>query len=246
MIEIERLHKAFGALEVLKGISLTFPEGEVTALLGPSGSGKSTLVRCINGLEQPTSGDVRVDGRSVRDRSALREIRKNCSMVFQQFHLYPHLTVLGNIALAPRLVLKRPRAEAERRARALLDVVGLPEKADAYPAQLSGGQQQRVSICRALAMEPRHLLLDEVTSALDPEMTAEVLTVIETLARTGVTMVLVTHEMEFARRVADRVIFMEGGMVIADQPKTAFFGDAQNPRIQQFLNRMRHDPRAAA
>jgi len=246
VIEVKGLCKSFGRLEVLRDISLTFPDGEVAAILGPSGAGKSTLVRCINGLEAPSSGDVRVDGRSVRDPRALREIRKSCSMVFQQFHLYPHLTVLENLTLAPRVVLRRPRAEVDRRARELLAVVGLPDKAAMYPAQLSGGQQQRVSICRALAMEPRHLLLDEVTSALDPEMTAEVLVVIETLARTGVTMILVTHEVEFARRIAARVVFMEAGAVLADQPKTAFFGDGQSPRIQQFLGRMRYDPKAAA
>lgn len=246
MIEVRALCKSFGRLDVLRDINLTFSDGEVVAILGPSGAGKSTLVRCVNGLEAPSSGDIRVDGRSVRDRKALPEIRKSCSMVFQQFHLYPHLTVLENLTLAPRVVLKLARAEADRRARDLLAVVGLPDKATAYPAQLSGGQQQRVSICRALAMQPRYLLLDEVTSALDPEMTGEVLGVIETLARGGVTMILVTHEMEFARRIAARVVFMEAGAVVADQPNAAFFGDAQSPRIQQFLGRMRYDPKAAA
>ena len=246
MIEVEHVDKSFGTLNVLRDISLVFPVGEVAAILGPSGSGKSTLVRCINGLEPLTAGDIRVDGRSVRDRRALRDIRKNCAMVFQQFHLYPHLTAIENISLAPRIVLKRPGADADRKARELLALVGLPDKARSYPAQLSGGQQQRVSICRALAMEPRYLLLDEVTSALDPEMTAEVLTVIETLAAAGVTMILVTHEMEFARRVAARVIFMEAGAVLADAPKAAFFGAAQSSRVRRFLDRMRYDPNAAS
>ena len=245
MIEISQIHKSFGAVEVLSGISATFADGEVVAIIGPSGGGKSTLIRCINGLEQLSAGDIRVDGKSVRDRAALTAIRTSCPMVFQQFNLYPHLKVLANITLAPMVALKRPRAAAEAKARELLAMVGLGDRADAYPSQLSGGQQQRVGICRALAMEPRHLLLDEVTSALDPEMTAEVLTVIERLAKAGTTMILVTHEMEFARRVADRALFMEAGKLIADQPIKQFFGNTQDARIQRFLNKMAHSKREA-
>jgi ABC-type polar amino acid transport system ATPase subunit len=240
MIEVEHVSKSFGTVEVLKDVSVNFADGEVVAVIGPSGGGKSTLIRCINGLEPLTRGDIRVDGRSVRDRSALTRIRTSSAMVFQQFNLYPHMTALANISLAPTVVLKQPRAVAEAKARDLLAMVGLGDRADAYPAQLSGGQQQRVGICRALAMEPRHLLLDEVTSALDPEMTSEVLTVIERLAKAGTTMILVTHEMEFARRVADRAVFMEAGRLVADQPIREFFGNAQDPRIQRFLTKMIH------
>ena len=245
MIEVDNIGKSFGAVEVLKGVSATFADGEVIAIIGPSGGGKSTLIRCINGLEPLNAGDIRVDGKSVRDRAALTGIRTSCAMVFQQFNLYPHLTVLANISLAPTVVLKRRRADAEAKARELLAMVGLADRADAYPAQLSGGQQQRVGICRALAMEPRHLLLDEVTSALDPEMTAEVLAVIERLAKAGTTMILVTHEMEFARRVADRALFMEAGRLVADQRIDEFFGNAQDPRIQRFLTKMAHPKREA-
>jgi ABC-type polar amino acid transport system ATPase subunit len=245
LIELQDVGKSFGAVEVLKGVSARFADGEVVAIIGPSGGGKSTLIRCINGLEPLNAGDIRVDGKSVRDRAALTAIRTSCAMVFQQFNLYPHLTVLANITLAPTVVLKRSRADAEAKARELLATVGLADRAGAYPAQLSGGQQQRVGICRALAMEPRHLLLDEVTSALDPEMTAEVLTVIERLAKAGTTMILVTHEMEFARRVADRALFMEAGRLVADQRIDAFFGNAQDPRIQRFLTKMAHPKREA-
>jgi ABC-type polar amino acid transport system ATPase subunit len=240
MIEVEKLGKSFGGVEVLKDVSAKFADGEVVAVIGPSGSGKSTLIRCVNGLERLDRGDIRVDGKSVRNRANLVAIRSACAMVFQQFNLYPHMTALANISLAPRVVLKKPRAAAEAKARELLDMVGLGDRAGAYPGELSGGQQQRVGICRALAMEPRHLLLDEVTSALDPEMTAEVLVVIERLAKAGTTMVLVTHEMEFARRVADRAIFMEAGRLVADQPTREFFGTAQDPRIQRFLTKMAH------
>ena len=240
MIEVDHIGKSFGGVAVLRDVSATFADGEVVAVVGPSGAGKSTLIRCINALERLDRGDIRVDGQSVRNHAALKAIRSSCAMVFQQFNLYPHMTALANITLAPIVVLKKPRAAAEARARELLDMVGLRDRAGAYPAQLSGGQQQRIGICRALAMEPRHLLLDEVTSALDPEMTAEVLTVIERLAKAGTTMVLVTHEMEFARRVADRAIFMEAGRLVADQPIRAFFGDDQDPRIQRFLTKMTH------
>jgi ABC-type polar amino acid transport system ATPase subunit len=238
VIEVQHINKSFGATEVLKDVSVNFADGEVVAVIGPSGGGKSTLIRCINGLETLSAGDIRVDGKSVRDHAALTKIRTSSAMVFQQFNLYPHMTALANISLAPIVVLKKPRATAEAKARELLEMVGLSDRADAYPAELSGGQQQRVGICRALAMEPRHLLLDEVTSALDPEMTAEVLTVIERLAKAGTTMILVTHEMEFARRVADRAVFMEAGRLVADRPIKEFFGNTQDPRIQRFLTKM--------
>jgi polar amino acid transport system ATP-binding protein/glutamine transport system ATP-binding protein len=240
MIKVENISKSFGATEVLNDVSVDFADGEVVAVIGPSGAGKSTLIRCINGLETLSAGDIKVDGKSVRDHAALTEIRTSSAMVFQQFNLYPHMTALANISLAPVVVLKRPRAAAEAKALELLQMVGLGDRARAYPAELSGGQQQRVGICRALAMEPRHLLLDEVTSALDPEMTAEVLVVIERLAKAGTTMILVTHEMEFARRVANRAVFMEAGRVVADQSIGEFFGNTQDPRIQRFLTKMIH------
>jgi ABC-type polar amino acid transport system ATPase subunit len=240
MIEVQQITKSFGATEVLKDVSVNFADGEVVAVIGPSGAGKSTLIRCINGLETLSAGDIRVDGKSVRDHSALTQIRTSSAMVFQQFNLYPHMTALANISLAPVVVLKKSRAAAEAKALELLQMVGLGDRAHAYPAELSGGQQQRVGICRALAMEPRHLLLDEVTSALDPEMTAEVLIVIERLAKAGTTMILVTHEMEFARRVADRAVFMEAGRVVADRPIKEMFGDIDDPRIQRFLTKMIH------
>jgi ABC-type polar amino acid transport system ATPase subunit len=238
MIEIDRLSKSFGPTEVLSEVSLSFADGEVIAILGPSGSGKSTLIRCINALEPVTGGDVRVDGLSVRDRRNVAEVRKNCSMVFQQFNLYPHLTALQNITLAPIRVLGITKADAEARARALLERVALADKAGSYPAELSGGQQQRIGICRALAMQPRHLLLDEVTSSLDPEMTSEVLDVVADLARSGTTMILVTHEIEFARRVSDRIVFLDEGRILADEPAEAFFAAQSNERIGRFLNRM--------
>jgi ABC-type polar amino acid transport system ATPase subunit len=238
MIEIDRLSKSFGPTEVLSEVSLSFADGEVIAILGPSGSGKSTLIRCINALEPVTGGDVRVDGLSVRDRRNVAEVRKNCSMVFQQFNLYPHLTALQNITLAPIRVLGITKADAEARARALLERVALADKAGSYPAELSGGQQQRIGICRALAMQPRHLLLDEVTSSLDPEMTSEVLDVVADLARSGTTMILVTHEIEFARRVSDRIVFLDEGRILADEPAEAFFATQSNERIGRFLNRM--------
>ena len=189
-------------------------------------------------LNSISGGDIRVDGQSVRDRAGLSAIRASCAMVFQQFNLYPHLSVLDNICLAPVVVQKKPRKRVESKAMELLQLVGLEDRAKAYPGQLSGGQQQRIGICRALCMEPRHLLLDEVTSSLDPEMTAEVLQVIERLAKGGTTMILVTHEMEFARHVAHRALFLESGRVVADQPIGEFFGPGQDERIQRFLNKM--------
>ena len=245
MITFEHVSKAFGKHRIFDDLSLTFADGRVVAVLGPSGSGKSTLIRCVNGLEPIDGGDIVVDGQSVLTAAGLAAIRRQCAMVFQSFNLYPHLTAEENITLAPRLVLKVPAGEARSRAQDLLNLVGLAGRGGSYPAQLSGGQQQRVGICRALAMQPRALLLDEVTSSLDPEMTAEVLAVIERLAREGTTMVLVTHEMEFARRVADRVVFLEHGRILADQPTAQFFGPGQDPRIGAFLNKMNHRPEGA-
>jgi ABC-type polar amino acid transport system ATPase subunit len=239
MIEVERVSKSFGRTEVLRDVSVTFADGQVTAVLGPSGSGKSTLIRCVNGLERVSAGDIRVNGLSVRHRRTLGAIRRQCAMVFQQFNLFPHLTVLDNITLAPMRVLKVPRGQAEDKARRLLAVVAMEQLAGRFPAELSGGQQQRVAICRALAMEPAHVLLDEVTSALDPEMTVEVLAVIERLALAGTTMVMVTHEIEFARRVANRIVFLDEGRILAQQPAGEFFAASHQERIARFLAKMR-------
>jgi len=238
MIQVKNVSKRFGRVEVLKEVSLNFADGEVTAVLGPSGSGKSTLIRCINGLEKLSGGDIEVNGLSVRRRRDVLEIRKQCAMVFQQFNLFPHLTVLENIVLAPVKVLGVDRERAEGKARDLLETVAMGEKAGRYPAELSGGQQQRVAICRALAMEPAHVLLDEVTSALDPEMTVEVLAVVERLAREGTTMVMVTHEIEFARRISDRIVFLDEGRVLAHRPAGEFFADSREERIRRFLAKM--------
>lgn len=240
MIELGGVCKKYGNLEVLRDITLRFGDGEVTAILGPSGAGKSTLIRCINCLETISAGDILVDGKSVRDRRNVVEIQKQTSMVFQQFNLYPHLTALQNITLAPRHVLKLTRQEADERAQGLLSMVGLHDKSKRYPAELSGGEQQRVGICRALAMRPRHLLLDEVTSAIDPEMTAEVLRVIEDLARKGTSMILVTHEIDFARRVAGHIAFLERGMLVTCETADAFFQDQKDERIRRFIERMKH------
>jgi ABC-type polar amino acid transport system ATPase subunit len=238
MIDVERVHKSFGSTPVLRDISLTFADGEVTSVLGPSGSGKSTLIRCINGLEKLTGGDIRVSGLSVRHKRNLGAIRRQCAMVFQQFNLFPHLTVLQNITLAPMHVLRISRQGAEDKARQLLAAVAMEQFAGRYPAEMSGGQQQRVAICRALAMEPSHVLLDEVTSALDPEMTVEVLAVIERLAEQGTTMVMVTHEIAFARRVSDKIVFLDEGRVLAHSSVEEFFGAGQRERIGRFLAKM--------
>ncbi len=238
MIEIRDVCKRFGEVEVLHHVDLAFADGQVTAVLGPSGSGKSTLIRCINGLERLSAGEIVVNGLSVRRRRDVGLIRRQCGMVFQQFNLFPHLTAVQNIALAPVKVLGRPKAAAQEQARQLLASVAMGDMADRYPAELSGGQQQRVAICRALAMEPAHMLLDEVTSALDPEMTVEVLAVIERLARQGTTMVMVTHEIDFARKVADRVVFLDGGRVLAAAAAEAFFADPGEERIRRFLRKM--------
>ncbi len=244
MLKVENVKKAFGAVTVLDGVNLTVNPGEVVSILGSSGSGKSTLIRCINGLEKLNGGRITVDDFDVSKPKELAEARKRSGTVFQLFNLYPHMTALQNITLAPIEVLKRPKAEAEAEGRALLASVGLGDRADAYPAQLSGGQRQRVGICRALAMKPRYLLLDEVTSALDPEMTAEVLAILAKLAADGTTMVFVTHEIEFARQISNRVVFLEKGVLLVDLPTAEFFaadGGMAQPRIAQFLSKMRKD-----
>jgi ABC-type polar amino acid transport system ATPase subunit len=240
LIQLTNVSKHYGDLQVLKDVTMSFEDGQVTAILGPSGAGKSTLIRCINCLENISGGDILVDGKSVRDRKAIVEIQKQTSMVFQHFNLYPHLNALQNITLAPIHVLGLGKAEAEARGVELMEMVGLGDKLKRYPAELSGGEQQRVGICRALAMRPRHLLLDEVTSAIDPEMTAEVLRVIEELAGRGTTMILVTHEIEFARRIADKIGFMEKGALVAHQEADAFFNHQGDERIERFVQKMKH------
>jgi ABC-type polar amino acid transport system ATPase subunit len=241
MIELQGVAKRFGANAVLDGVNLRIAPGEVVSILGASGSGKSTLIRCINGLERLDGGTISVDGHRVDDARQLQLVRRCCGTVFQLFNLYPHMTALQNITLAPVEVLKVPRREAEEAARELLASVGLGDRADAYPAQLSGGQRQRVGICRALAMRPRYLLLDEVTSALDPEMTAEVLAILAKLAASGTTMLFVTHEIEFARQISSRIVFLDQGRLLADLAVDRFFaedGGLAQPRIAQFLSKM--------
>jgi ABC-type polar amino acid transport system ATPase subunit len=246
MIEIVGVRKKFGTTTVLDGIDLTIAPGEIVSILGASGSGKSTLIRCINGLEKLDGGSINVDGFSVADAKQLAEVRKRSGTVFQMFNLYPHMSAVHNIALAPVEVLKTPRREAEEQARMLLASVGLADRGDAFPAQLSGGQRQRVGICRALAMRPRYLLLDEVTSALDPEMTAEVLGILARLAKAdrdggSTTMLFVTHEIAFAREISTRIVFLDKGRLVADMPTERFFaadGGLAQPRITQFLSKM--------
>ncbi len=236
IIRIDNLRKAFGTVEALDGVNLTIPRGRVIVIIGPSGSGKSTLLRCINRLESPTCGEVWVDGEAVTgEQKSLNRIRSEIGMVFQHFNLYQHLTVLENITLAQRIVRKRSREEAEANAMRQLERVGIAEKANAYPQQLSGGQQQRVAIARALAMDPKILLFDEPTSALDPEMIKEVLDVMLMLARDGITMVVVTHEMGFARAAADEVIFMDGGRIIEHGKPEWLFEKPRHQRTRQFL-----------
>ncbi|MGI8938561.1 MAG: amino acid ABC transporter ATP-binding protein [Iamia sp.] len=238
-IKIIDLHKSFGANEVLKGISLSVAPAQVVCVIGASGSGKSTLLRCVNRLEDPTSGQIIVDGVDVTDPDCeLDDARAGMGMVFQQFNLFPHKTVLGNVTLAQRKVLGRSQAEAEEIARERLDHVGLSEKADAYPAQLSGGQQQRVAIARALAMDPDIMLFDEPTSALDPELVGEVLQVMRDLAQEGMTMLVVTHEMAFAREVGDHVVFMDEGVICEQGPPAQVLSDPQEPRTREFLARV--------
>ena len=235
LIQIRGLRKSYGHFEALKGIDLDIELGEVVVVIGPSGSGKSTLIRCLNLLEDYQHGDVMVDGEKVVRGKGLAKVRAEVGMVFQSFNLFPHLTALANVALGPLRVRGLLKRDAEERARGLLAKVGLAEHAHKFPGQLSGGQQQRVAIARALAMEPKVLLFDEPTSALDPEMVGEVLDVMQDLARTGVTMVVVTHEMGFARRVADRVIFMESGAVVEQAAPDVFFDAPREPRTQAFL-----------
>lgn len=251
VVELRNLHKAFGALEVLKGISFTATEGQVISLIGSSGSGKSTLLRCINMLEIPNSGDVLIDGepivlrgegpaRRIGDENQIRRIRSELGMVFQSFNLWAHMTVLENVMEAPLIVQKRQRDEVEAAARDMLDKVGIGAKADAYPARLSGGQQQRAAIARALCINPRVMLFDEPTSALDPELEVEVLRVIKLLADEGRTMILVTHDMEFARSVSDRVIFLHEGLVEEEGSPDQVFGATRSARLKQFLNAASH------
>ena len=238
-VKVEDLKKNFGSLEVLKDINMEVKEGEVVCLIGPSGSGKSTFLRCLNKLEEPTGGVIIVDDYDLMAKTSdINKIRENIGMVFQQFNLFPHLSVLQNIMLAPVDRKRMTKEQAEEKAKKLLDRVGLLEKADVYPASLSGGQQQRVAIARALAMEPDIMLFDEPTSALDPEMVGEVLEVMKQLAAEGMTMVVVTHEMGFAREVADRVVFMDGGYIVEEGTPEEVFGNPQNKRTQDFLNKV--------
>ena len=238
-ITVKNLKKNFGPLEVLKDINLEIEEGEVVCLIGPSGSGKSTFLRCLNRLEDITDGLVMVDGHLMSDKKIdLDKIRENIGMVFQHFNLFPHLTVLENITIAPVELKKMTKAQAREKAMELLDKVGLAEKAEVYPAQLSGGQKQRVAIARALAMGPDIMLFDEPTSALDPEMVGEVLEVMKQLAADGMTMVVVTHEMGFAREVADRVVFMDGGYIVEEGTPEEVFGHPKEERTISFLNKV--------
>ena len=238
-IEMRRVNKWFGSFHVLKDINLKVTRGERIVICGPSGSGKSTLVRCINRLEEHQEGDIIVDGITLtNDLKNIDQIRSEVGMVFQSFNLFPHLTVLDNCTLAPIWVRKTPKAEAEAHAMSLLERVKIPEQADKYPGQLSGGQQQRVAIARALAMEPRIMLFDEPTSALDPEMIKEVLDVMVDLAESGMTMLCVTHEMGFARQVADRVIFMDEGEIVEENEPEEFFSNARNDRTKLFLSQI--------
>ena len=238
MISIKGLHKHFGKLHVLKGIDVEVAEGEVVVVIGPSGCGKTTMLRCINYLEEPTEGEVIVDGMTLSKKSNINAVRAEVGMVFQRFNLFPNMNVLENVMLGPMQVRKLPKGEAETMARALLDKVGLQEKAEVYPEQLSGGQQQRVAIARALAMRPKVMLFDEPTSALDPEMVKEVLEVMKTLAREGMTMVVVTHEMGFAREVGNRVLFMDEGKIVEEGSPEAIFLDAQEERTKLFLSKI--------
>ena len=238
MIEIKNLHKSFGHVEVLKGVDVSIEEKEVVVIIGQSGSGKSTLLRCMNYLEEPTSGDITVDNMKLDKHADINKIRENIGMVFQRFNLFPHMTVLENIVLAPTKVLKISRDEAISTAMDLLQRVGLKEKANSYPSQLSGGQQQRVAIARALAMKPKVMLFDEPTSALDPEMVTEVLDVMKSLANQGMTMVVVTHEMGFAREVGDRVLFVDEGRIIEEGTPKEIFENPKQERTKLFLSKI--------
>ena len=238
MIDIENLRKSFGDVEVLKGINLTIKEKEVVVIIGPSGSGKSTLLRCMNYLEEPTSGEVSVDGIVLDGEANINKVREEVGMVFQRFNLFPHMTVLQNIMLAPIKVRHVAKSEAREKAMVLLGKMGLADKADAYPCQLSGGQQQRVAIARALAMKPKVMLFDEPTSALDPEMVGEVLDVMRKLAEEGMTMVIVTHEMGFAREVGDRLLFVDDGRIIEQGDPKEVFEHPKEERTRLFLSKV--------
>ena len=256
LIEIEDLHKSFGSLKVIKGVTTTIHKGEIVVIIGPSGGGKSTFLRCLNLLEEPTQGRIWFGGEEIvtggslqRDGTDLHlshraqernrnRYRSDMGMVFQHFNLFAHLTVLDNLTLAPRMIRGVTKEEAEERAMELLKRVGLADKAKAYPAQLSGGQKQRIAIVRSLAMQPRVMLFDEPTSALDPEMVGEVLAVMKDLAREHMTMVTVTHELSFAREIADRMLFIDGGVIAVDKPTAEFFGSVENPRLKDFLSKV--------
>lgn len=238
MIDIKNLHKSFGTLEVLKGIDLHVDEKQVVVIIGPSGSGKSTLLRCINYLEVPTSGEIVIDGIELKEEADINEVRKEVGMVFQRFNLFPHMNVLQNLMLAPMQVRQTKKEDAKKIALELLDKVGLADKAEAYPDKLSGGQQQRVAIARALAMNPKALLFDEPTSALDPEMIKEVLEVMKTLANEGMTMVVVTHEMGFAREVGDRLIFVDDGVIVEQGDPNELFNNPQEERTKTFFSKI--------
>lgn len=239
LLVVKGLQKKFGKLTVLDGISTTIHRGEVVAVIGPSGSGKSTFLRCLNRLEEPTGGEIIFEGVNICDKKAdINLHRQRIGMVFQQFNLFPNMTVLRNITAAPVKIKKLPQAEADALGMELLEKVGLADKAQSYPNQLSGGQKQRVAIVRALAMQPDVMLFDEPTSALDPEMVGEVLEVMKDLAESGMTMVVVTHEMNFAREVSDRVVFIDGGNIREDKPAAAFFEHPEDPRLREFLSKV--------
>jgi polar amino acid transport system ATP-binding protein len=241
MIVIRNLDKHFGHVKAVNKVNLDIQFGEVVVIIGPSGSGKSTLLRCINHLETPTSGEVWVDGIHLSKKTKdINAVRREVGMVFQQFNLFPHLTAIENITMAQRVVRKRSKTEAVEMARQQLQRVGIPEKADVYPGQLSGGQQQRVAIARALAMNPKIMLFDEPTSALDPEMIKEVLDVMLALAKEGMTMVVVSHEMGFARNAADRIIFMDEGQIVEEKPPAMFFSNPEHERTKRFLSQILH------
>ena len=239
MIKVENLTKSFGELEVLKGINQEIKDGEVVVVIGPSGSGKSTFLRCLNLLETPTSGKIYVDDEEITSKEIdINKVREEMGMVFQSFNLFNNLNILDNITLAPTLVKKMEKEKAETRAKELLERVGLPDKAESFPKSLSGGQKQRIAIARALAMNPKVMLFDEPTSALDPEMVGEVLDIMKDLAKEGMTMVVVTHEMGFAREVGDRILFMDGGYIVEEGSPEEIFGNPQNERTKDFLGKV--------
>jgi len=239
VIKVEKLQKAFGDREVLRGVDININKGDVVVVIGPSGSGKSTFLRCLNLLEEPTGGKIFFDGTDITDeKTNINLHRQKMGMVFQQFNLFPHMTILKNMTIAPIKLLKLSKEEAEKRAMDLLGRVGLADRSNAYPSQLSGGQKQRVAIVRALAMQPEVMLFDEPTSALDPEMVGEVLEVMKELAKSGMTMVVVTHEMGFAKEVADRVIFIDEGVIMEDATPEEFFNNPKSPRLKDFLSKV--------